>query len=296
MKVLIIGSGGQLGCDCMSVLAEKFETIGIDYPDIDIAIPGSVEAILKQTAPDCVVNCAAYTAVDKCETEREAAWKINSDGPRHIAESAASIGCRVVHISTDYVFDGKRAIPEPYHEHDPVNPLSEYGKSKLAGEEAISRYASDWIILRTAWLYSAHGPNFLKTMLRLALSDKQHPFTIVDDQFGSLTWSYTLARQIENLIDSPLQGIAHTTSTGYSSWFEAACYFLEKMDIPHSFVPCTTEQYPTPAHRPANSILENSVLTSNNCSEFKSWQEDVDTFVGLFRDKLIAEVQTQINS
>ena len=293
MKVLIIGSGGQLGTDCMTILAQNHELTGIDYPDIDIGNRSSVERVFEQSNPDCVINCAAYTAVDKCETERDAAWRINSDGPRFIAEAAADT-CRIIHISTDYVFDGNRQVPTPYREYDRVNPLSQYGESKLAGEAVTLKYAENSIILRTAWLYSAHGPNFLKTMLRLALTDPKRPFTIVDDQFGSLTWSHTLARQIEPLIDHPLRGIAHTTSSGYSSWYEAACYFLEKMEIPHSFVPCTTDDYPTPAHRPANSILENSVLEKIGLSVFGSWQEHVDQFVDQFRDNLVTEARALI--
>jgi len=295
MKLLIIGSGGQLGTDCMNILRERHQVNGIDFPDIDIGERGSIEECFEQIAPDCVINCAAYTAVDACETERDLAWKINSDGPRFIAQIASSSGCRVVHISTDYVFDGNRQIPAPYEEGDPVNPLSEYGRSKLAGEQATARYAQDSLILRTAWLYSAHGPNFLKTMLRLALSDPNRPFTIVNDQFGSLTWSHTLARQIEKIVELPLQGVLHTTSTGYSSWYEAACYFLEQMQVPHAFVPCTTADYPTPAHRPANSILKNSVLEKNDLSVFRSWQEDVDRFVAAFRDDLVREALTLIN-
>ena len=295
MKILIIGSGGQLGTDCMTILNNRYDIAGIDYPDIDIGERSSIEKTFEQATPECVINCAAYTAVDKCETEQDAAWKINNSGPQYIAEIASSCGCRVIHISTDYVFDGNREIPEPYQEDDPVNPLSEYGRSKLAGELATSKYAEDSIILRTAWLYSAHGPNFLKTMLRLALSDPHHPFTIVNDQYGSLTWSHTLARQIETLIESPLRGVVHTTSTGYSSWYQAACYFLEKMQLPYSFIPCTTEDYPTPAHRPANSILNNSVLEKNKISVFNTWQEDVDRFVSQFRDALVAEALALID-
>ncbi|NNK94881.1 MAG: dTDP-4-dehydrorhamnose reductase, partial [Desulfobacterales bacterium] len=252
MKILIIGSGGQLGTDCVDILQNNYEIVPIDYPQIDLGSRKSVEDVLHASAPEVIINCAAYTAVDKCETEQEAAWKINADGPRYIAACAATQGCRIIHISTDYVFDGKKGLPEPYYEGDRVNPLSEYGKSKLAGEQETLKCVPEAIILRTAWLYSAHGANFLKTMLKLALSDPARPFKVVNDQFGSLTWSYTLARQIERLLDSSLTGIFHTTSEGYSSWYEAACYFLAKMAVPHSFVPCTTAEYPTAAHRPTN--------------------------------------------
>ena len=296
MKILIIGCGGQLGTDCIRTLGGIHDVTGVDYPDIDIASRPSVEEAFSRTTPDVIVNCAAYTAVDKCETDREATWKINAEGPEHIAKLANSTGSRVIHISTDYVFDGKKEVPSQYSENDPVNPLSEYGRSKLAGEKAVTDHCSDYVILRTAWLYSAYGQNFLKTMLRLALSDPNRAFTIVNDQYGSLTWSRTLASQIEKLITTDFQGIAHTTSTGYSTWYEAACYFLEKMQIPHSFSPCTTEDYPTPAHRPANSILRNQVLEEQHISVFNSWQEDVDSFVAEFRETLLEEAKAQLKT
>ncbi len=291
MKILIIGSGGQLGTDCIAILSGKHAVAAVDYPEIDITSQQSVAAVCSEHKPDAIINCAAYTAVDKCEIETAAAWKVNSDGPLFIGERAAETGCKVIHVSTDYVFDGSKPVPQPYVEDDPVNPLSEYGRSKLAGETNLLERCPEAMILRTAWLYSAHGPNFLKTMLRLALSDANRNFTIVDDQFGSLTWSWTLALQIEKLLDSDLSGVIHTTSDGYSSWYGAACYFLEKMGVEHSFVPCKTEDYPTPAHRPANSILRNKVLDNRGLSAFGSWQDDVDRFIQSFRNDLIDEAR-----
>ena len=291
MKILIIGSGGQLGTDCISVLKNQHRVTAVDYPEIDITSRQSVAETCKTAKPEIIINCAAFTAVDACETEREAAWKVNAEGPRIISETIKAAGGRLIHISTDYVFDGNKPVPESYLESDPVNPLSEYGRSKLAGEKVVLDKLPEAIVLRTAWLYSAHGPNFLKTMLRLALSDPARGFAIVDDQFGSLTWSYTLALQIERLIDTPLSGVIHTTSEDYSSWFQAACYFLEKMGVEHSFAPCSTADYPTAASRPINSILENGVLNSKGISVFSSWQEDVDRFVALHRDMLIKETK-----
>lgn len=295
MKVLVIGSGGQLGTDCIEVLGSDHEISPIDFPDIDIAERDSVAQVCDRYEPEVIINCAAYTAVDKCETETDACRRINVDGPRYIAEIGSNNSSTIIHISTDYVFDGKKEIPQPYIEGDPVNPLSEYGRTKLAGEQALLACSPNALVLRTAWLYSAHGPNFLKTMLRLALSDPARNFTIVDDQFGSLTWSYTLARQIKQLLQTDLQGVIHTTSEGYSSWFEAACYFLEKMEVPHAFIPCTTEDYPTPAHRPANSILRNKVLDDHGLSVFTSWKDDVDAFVAANRGTLLEEVRQQLS-
>ncbi|BDD88476.1 dTDP-4-dehydrorhamnose reductase [Desulfofustis limnaeus] len=294
MKILIIGSGGQLGTDCNVILSGNHTIIASDYPAVDIGSRDSVQAALSDARPDAVINCAAFTAVDRCESEREAAWRINADGPRHLADCAAAQQCRLIHISTDYVFDGRKTPPEAYEESDAVNPLSEYGRSKLAGEQAVLERCPEALILRTAWLYSAHGANFLKTILRLALSDATRPFTIVNDQFGSLTWSHTLARQIEKLLETSVSGVVHATADGFCTWYEGACYFLEKMAVPHSFVPCTTEQYPTPAHRPANSILRNRVLDDLGLSVFGSWQKDVDHLVDTCRTKLLAEAQAAL--
>jgi dTDP-4-dehydrorhamnose reductase len=169
MKIVIIGANGQLGSDCCNILSSENETIGCNIPHIDIGNKNSVDEYLTEMNPDVIVNCAAYTAVDACETELQLSWKVNADGPKHIARAAERLGSRFIHISTDYVFDGKKPAPESYIETDQPNPLSQYGKSKLAGEEAVAQYASDHIILRTAWLYSAYGKNFLKTMLKLAL-------------------------------------------------------------------------------------------------------------------------------
>ncbi len=188
-----------------------------------------------------------------------------------------------------YVFDGYKEVPNPYLETDTPNPLSEYGKSKLAGEEVVAEYAPNHVILRTAWLYSATGKNFLKTILKLALSDPDRELKVVDDQYGSLTWSYTLALQIQKLVQSDLRGIMHTTAEGYSSWYEAARYFLDGMKVPYKMVPCTTAEYPTPAHRPANSILANQVLLDAGISTFVSWQEDIDTFIDKYKKQLLNE-------
>ena len=296
MKIVIIGAKGQLGSDCCNILGRDNETVGCDIPSIDIGNAASVDAYIAERRPEVIINCAAYTAVDACEKEVELCWRVNADGPRHLAEAAEKYGCRLIHISTDYVFDGKKKVPEVYTEEDAVNPLSEYGKSKLAGEQAVAATTANHVILRTAWLYSAYGKNFLKTMLRLTLANPDQERKVVDDQFGSLTWSYTLTQQIQKLLHSDLTGCIHATSAGYSSWYGAACYFLEAMQVPHRLRPCTTAEYPTPAHRPANSILANTRLDQAGISTFVSWQEDIDTFVDMYRDQLIAEAKANIAS
>ncbi len=294
MKILIVGVNGQLGTDCMKIFSGNHQTVGLDIPQIDIGSKESVDNTVLAEKPDVIINCAAFTAVDACETEKELAERINADGPAYLAQAAEENGCRLVHISTDYVFSGNKPIPEYYLEDDPTEPLSQYGITKLAGEKAALKYCRNTVCLRTAWLYSGYGKNFLKTMLRMALSDPEKAFTIVNDQYGSLTWSHTLARQIEKILETDLTGIIHTTSEGYSTWYEAACYFLDTMNIPHNFQPCKTEDYPTPAHRPANSNLENGVLKKEGISVFVDWKQDVDRFVKEFKQELIDEARSII--
>lgn len=292
MKIVIIGAGGQLGSDCCKLLAAENETIGCDLPRIDIGNEANVREYLAARQPDVIVNCAAYTAVDACETEQALAWRINADGPKFLAQAADILGSRLIHISTDYVFDGKKPAPQPYIETDPTNPLSQYGCSKLAGEQAVASNCANHVILRTAWLYSAYGKNFLKTMLRLAVANPDRELKVVDDQYGSLTWSRTLTLQIQQLLKSDITGIVHATSEGHSTWYGAARYFLDAMGVACAMRPCTTAEYPTPAHRPANSILENKVLKNAGISAFVSWQEDVDRFVAEYRQQLLIEARS----
>lgn len=292
MKIVIIGAGGQLGSDCCNLLATEHQTIGCDLPRVDIGNQSSVDSYINETRPDVIVNCAAYTAVDACETELELSWRINAEGPKFLAQAAERAGSRLIHISTDYVFDGTKPPPQAYFETDSPNPLSQYGRSKLAGEQAVAEYCTNHVILRTAWLYSAYGKNFLKTILRLTVSNPTRELKVVDDQYGSLTWSLTLTEQIRRLLHSDLTGIMHATSEGYSTWYAAARYFLDAMGVTYAMRPCTTAEYPTPAHRPANSILENKVLKDVGIAVFGSWREDIDKFVAQNREQLLAEARS----
>lgn len=291
MKILIIGAKGQLGTDCCSLFGKEHSVLGCDIPVLDISKTEEVESYIGKEKPDVILNCAAYTAVDLCEKEIDLCWKVNAEGPKNLAIAAQKNGSRLIHISTDYVFDGTKPVPHSYSEDDPTNPLSQYGKSKLAGERYVLDCAENSIILRTAWLYSAYGKNFLKTMLRLTLMAPDQERKVVNDQFGSLTWSFTLAQQIQKLLSTDLTGIMHATANGYSTWYEAACYFLEGLGLKHNFRPCSTAQYPTPAHRPANSILANTRLEQEGLSCFVSWQQDLDTFISLHKKALLDEAK-----
>jgi dTDP-4-dehydrorhamnose reductase len=263
--------------------------MSVDLDELDITDVSEVEAVARDFGADVMINCAAFTRVDECETEKELACKVNVDGPGNLAAAAKKQGAQLIHISTDYVFDGRKKAPEAYTEQDDPGPISYYGVTKLAAEEAIRRITDNHIILRTAWLYGIRGQNFLKTMLTLALKDPQREIKIVNDQFGSPTWSYRLALQIEKLLESGGNGTYHATSEGYCTWYGLAAYFLGKMGVPHSFVPCTTEEYPTPAARPMNSILENRRLKEAGINLMQGWKSDVDEFVSRFRERLINE-------
>ncbi|MCI5140905.1 MAG: dTDP-4-dehydrorhamnose reductase [Candidatus Electrothrix sp. ATG1] len=289
MNILITGAGGQLGQDCLKVIGTTHNVHGRTSGQLDITRPGQVLRAIQTLQPDVVVNCAAYTAVDKCESEQDACQAVNATGAAHLANACAVSGARLIHISTDYVFAGNKPVPEPYTEQDLVGPLSAYGKTKLAGEQAIEQRMDNFLILRTSWLYGMEGNNFLKTMLRLAMDDPERTIRVVDDQYGSLTWTMTLARQINALLSSELTGIAHATAEGFSTWYAGAKYFLQALGVDCSLEPCSTAEYPTPAHRPANSILENGFLKEHDLNLMLDWQQDINAFVEQYREALLAE-------
>lgn len=291
MKVVIAGSKGQLGSDCMDLLAKDYELVGLDLDEIDIRDYDDTERVIGALGPDVIVNCAAYTNVDAAESDREAAWQLNVQGPRNLATVAKRYDCLLIHVSTDYVFDGTKDVPDSYAEDDAPRPTSWYGVTKLEGERAVGESTDRYMIVRPAWMYGIHGGNFFKTILRLALRNPTKEFKVVNDQFGSPTWSHSLARQIRKLIEVKGKGIYHTTSEGYCTWYEAAEHFLRQMGIEHRIRPCSTEEYPTPALRPKNSILKNARLQEENIDSMAHWKSDMDIYVARFRERLIDELK-----
>ena len=283
-NILVIGCNGQLGSDCMSVLGA--DAVGVDLPEIDISNRFQCFEKLDSIRPDVIINCAAYTAVDACETD-PACWQVNADGPKHLAEWIEKNDAFLVHVSTDYVFSGDKVLFESAHEEDFPDPISEYGRSKLAGEQAIAEQTTRFAILRTAWLYGATGNNFLKTMLRLTLQNPGKEFKVVNDQYGSPTWSHTLARQIQAVTKHQSKGVFHATSEGYCTWYDLACAFLEELGIEHNFVPCSTDEFPTPTKRPANSILENERLKKEEINLFGNWKEELFAYVEQCRELVL---------
>jgi dTDP-4-dehydrorhamnose reductase len=290
MKIAIAGCNGQLGIDLVGLIQSRgHELRALDLPDIDITSDPSVQAALREFAPDAIINCAAYTNVDACETERDAAMAVNANGPRNLARFAEQTGAWLFHVSTDYVFAGDRAVPQPYTETDTTGPVSQYGITKLCGEKAVAEETARFTILRAAWLYGATGHNFLKAILKRALTFPNEPLHVVNDQFGSPTWSRSLAEQIITLLGQPVPGVCHATSEGYCSWHYLAAAFLQEMNLPNEVQPCTTVEFPRPAPRPANSILDNSRLMKTGLNVMKHWQVDLQEFVATHADTLMVE-------
>ncbi|HOW97620.1 MAG TPA: dTDP-4-dehydrorhamnose reductase [Kiritimatiellia bacterium] len=291
MRIFVTGSKGQLGRDSLDVFASLAEVAGLDLPDLDIADAGAVERTLSAFKPDAVINAAAYTQVDRAETDREAARRANADGPRVLAEYVERHGGLLVHVSTDYVFDGRRPPPRPYVETDPTGPASVYGRTKLEGEEAVRRATERHLILRTAWLYGASSRGFLRAILGRAVSNPGAPLRVVNDQFGSPTWSWRLARQIRKALEGGARGLYHAAGEGACTWFDFAAEFLRLLNVPARVEPCPATEYPRPAPRPRNSVLENARLKAEGLQVMRPWAEDLAEFARLHGERWLREAR-----
>jgi dTDP-4-dehydrorhamnose reductase len=265
-KVLLIGAKGQVGQELQVTLPFLGEVISIGREELDLTNSEKISQLIREIHPDYLVNAAAYTAVDKAETEPDLAYSINAIAPKIMAESAEKIKAKFLHISTDYVFDGRKNTP--YLETDLTNPLGVYGQSKLRGEEEIKTVNSQAIILRTAWVYGSYGKsNFVKTMLRLG--KEREELKVVVDQVGSPTWAKDIATAITHLlinVDNP-PGIYNFTNSGVASWFDLTKAIFEEAKISgiplkiQRVIPITTAEYPTPAVRPAYSVLSGQKIS-----------------------------------
>lgn len=267
-RILLTGSNGQVGNALRATLAPLGNVLATDRSSLDLASPDSIRALIRDCKPGLIVNAAAYTAVDRAETEADLAMAVNGIAPGVLAEEAKRLGAVLVHYSTDYVFDGTKSAA--YSETDTPNPLSVYGKTKLSGEQAIQAVGGAHYILRTSWVYAAAGANFLNTMLRLA---RERPeLRIVDDQTGAPTWARAIAEMTVRMLPAvadgkdPHYGLYHMTATGTVSWFGfAQAIFAAAQKIDHTItipqlIPITAAEYPLPAQRPANSRLDTARL------------------------------------
>jgi dTDP-4-dehydrorhamnose reductase len=276
LRILLLGKNGQVGWELARALAPLGEVTALGRAELDLADVPRLIATVRALQPEVIVNAAAYTAVDKAESEQDAAFAVNATAPRVLAEEAKRSGALLVHFSTDYVFDGAKATP--YVEEDPTNPLNVYGASKLAGERAIPAAGCRHLILRTSWVYGPRGANFMLTMLRLARERPQ--LRVVDDQVGAPTSSRAIADAtaavlVRAMASPGLEGLYHLTASGETSWCGFARAILARAGIEIPVVPIPTEQYPTPARRPRNSRLDCARLRAAFGVTLAPWQESL---------------------
>jgi dTDP-4-dehydrorhamnose reductase len=263
MKILLLGSNGQLGWELTRTCPENIDLLTCDYPKVDFLSFDSIKKCIKTSSPDWIINAAAYTAVDQAENEKEKAFRINHDAVREIALQAKENNIRLAHISTDYVFNGRHF--KPWLPEDPTEPESIYGASKLKGEQAAKKILKEnALIIRTAWLYSSHGGNFVKTMLKL-MREKQS-LTIIDEQVGTPTWAKGLAKAVWTSVQKNLAGTYHWTDAGVASWYDFAMAIQEEaiaaglLEKSIPIAPVSSDQFPTIAQRPFYSILDKHTM------------------------------------
>ncbi len=274
MRILITGANGQLGMDLQNAL--KGHTL---YPfaraELDITAGWQTIETIARSQPEVVIHAAAYTNVDGCESDPDLAYRINAVGTRNVAVGCQQCGAAMVYVSTDFVFDGKKR--EPYLEFDEPNPLSVYGRSKLAGERYVQSLLNKYFIVRTSWLYGKHGKNFVRTMLDLARQGKQ--LKVVDDQVGSPTYSFDLAKTIRHLVETPFYGIYHVSNRGAVSWYGFAKKIFELAGMDVSLEPATSDELGRPARRPAYSVFRRFALETSIGDEMRPWEEALSEYL-----------------
>jgi dTDP-4-dehydrorhamnose reductase len=283
LRALVVGAAGQLGTDLLAALGPSAR--GLTRADLDVTDGAAVRravgdwalAVRDLAGPRAVFNAAAWTNVDLAETEEEAAYTVNATAPAHLALAAESVGARLVHVSTDYVFAGDATAP--YEVAAPTGPRSAYGRTKLAGEQAVLAASPAAYVVRTAWVYGATGGNFVKTMARL--ERERETVSVVDDQRGSPTWSRDLAHGLVELARlAPEPGIYHCTNAGETSWYEFARAVFEELGAdPDRVRPCSTEEFPRPAPRPAYSVLSDRAWRAAGLAPLRPWREALKAFV-----------------
>lgn len=272
MKILVTGAKGQLGLELINQLSKNnfYEIIPTDVENLNIVCIDNVTDIIESQKPDVVINCAAHTAVDLCETDIENAYKINAIGPRNLAIACEKVGAKFVQVSTDYVFNGNEN--QPYREDNKTCPNSIYGKSKLMGEQFTKEFCSKYFIVRTAWLYG-EGNNFVRTMLKLAQNNKE--LNVVNDQFGSPTSTVDLAKAIIDLINTENYGTYHGTCEGQCSWYDFAKKIFEISNIDIKVNPVSSEEFKRPAPRPKYSVLDNFMFKLVELNSFRTWEDSL---------------------
>lgn len=278
MKVLVTGAKGQLGHDVVNELTMRgHEAIGVDIDEMDITDFESVSRVLKETDPDAVIHCAAYTAVDAAEDNIDLCRRVNAYGTENIAKVCGELDCKLMYISTDYVFDGQGE--RPWEPDDKRDPLNVYGQTKYEGELAVEKYVRKYFTVRIAWVFGVNGKNFIKTMLNLGKTRDR--ITVVDDQVGSPTYTYDLARLLADMIETDQYGRYHATNEGLCSWYEFAKEIFRQAGLSVEVLPVSSAQYPAKAKRPSNSRMSKAKLIQNGFTPLPPWQDALARYLDL---------------
>ena len=276
MKVLVTGAKGQLGTDLMNELAKRgIEGIGVDVEEMDITDAEACRRVIKASGADAVIHCAAYTAVDAAEDNVELCRRINGEGTRNVAQACKEADVKLMYISTDYVFDGQGT--RPWEPDDERHPLNVYGQTKYEGELAVEELSDKYFIVRIAWVFGVAGKNFIKTMLRLG--KERGAVSVVDDQVGSPTYTYDLARLLVDMIQTDKYGRYHATNEELCSWYEFAKEIFRQagMDVP--VTPVSSSEFPAKAPRPSNSRMSKEKLSDNGFERLPAWQDALGRFL-----------------
>lgn len=276
MKIFVTGYTGQLGYDVVREgMKRGFEMHGVGSQNLDITKKHDVYNYVEKVTPDVIIHCAAYTAVDKAEDDKESCWNVNVEGTTYLAEAAKQVKAKFIYISTDYVFDGEGDTP--FTEMDKPKPVGYYGLTKYEGEKVVQNLLDEFFIIRISWVFGINGNNFIKTVLRL--SEMRDELNVVADQFGSPTYTFDLARLVIDMIQTEQYGIYHATNEGYCNWAEFATEIFKQANKSVKVNAITTEEYPTRAVRPKNSRMSKQKLTDNGFEPLRTWQNALDHYL-----------------
>lgn len=280
MRILVTGVKGQLGYDVVNELEKRGHTaIGVDIDEMDITDAEAVDRVITEADVEAVIHCAAYTAVDAAEDNLELCRKVNATGTENIAKVCKKLDLKMVYISTDYVFDGEGE--RPWEPDDRRDPLNAYGIGKYEGELAVEENLEKYFIIRIAWVFGVNGKNFIKTMLKLG--ETRDEVSVVNDQIGSPTYTYDLARLIVDMVETEKYGRYHATNEGFCSWYEFACEIFRQAGMNVKVNPVTSDEFPTKAKRPHNSRMSKEKLSENGFERLPSWQDALKRYLEVIR-------------
>ena len=282
MKVLVTGVKGQLGYDVVNELEKRgLAAVGVDIEEMDITDAQSVDSVIREAAPDAVIHCAAYTAVDAAEDNVDVCRKVNAEGTANIARVCKDLNIKMMYISTDYVFDGQGE--RPWEPDDERNPLNVYGQTKYEGEAAVTDALDKYFIVRIAWVFGVNGKNFIKAILNKAQT--VDTLTVVNDQFGSPTYTYDLARLLVDMIQTDKYGFYHATNEGICTWYDFASEIIRQAGLETKVLPVSAAQYPAKAKRPTNSRMSKEKLTENGFDKLPTWQDALSRYLDIILKK-----------